>query len=48
MQMHDYYVMQEITKFQKSTAPLPPERAYHAACYLGYGSDYPSILVTGG
>ena len=46
--MQMYYVMQEITKLQKSTGPLPPERAYHAACCLGYGSDFPFILVTGG
>lgn len=40
--------MQEVTKFQKSGGPLPPERAYHAACCLGYGSEHPCILVTGG
>ena len=41
-------IVQEITKLQKSDGPLPPERAYHAACCLGYGSEHPCILVTGG
>ena len=41
-------IIQEITKLERSDGPLPPERAYHAACCLGYGSECPCILVTGG
>lgn len=37
-----------MTLLQRSGGPLPQERAYHAACCLGYGSEHPCILVTGG
>ena len=40
--------MQEITKLQRGNGPVPSERAYHAACCLGYGSEHPCLLVTGG
>lgn len=41
--------MQVFTKFTRQGGePWPTERSYHAACCLGFGSENPHLLVTGG
>ena len=35
-------------KYTREQQPWPFERANHAACCLGFGSEYPHLLVIGG
>ena len=42
-------LLQIITKLERQERePWPVERAGHAACCLGFGSQHPHLLVTGG
>ena len=44
-----YTHIKVITKHQSQEGePWPIGRAGHAACCLGFGSDHPFLLVTGG
>ena len=44
-----YTHIKVITKHQRQEGePWPIGRSYHAACCLGFGSDHPLLLVTGG
>ena len=46
-----YFVIQIITKLERQVLerePWPVGTSYHAACCLGFGSQHPHLLVTGG
>ena len=43
------FVIQIITKLERQERePWPVGRSDHAACCLGFGSQHPHLLVTGG
>ena len=43
------FAIQIITKLERQERePWPVGRSYHAACCLGFGSQHPHLLVTGG
>ena len=43
------FAIQIITKLERQERePWPVGRAAHAACCLGFGSQHPHLLVTGG
>ena len=44
-----YFALQIITKLERQEGePWPVGRSLHAACCLGFGSQHPHLLVTGG
>ena len=47
--LHVLPCMQLITKLERQERePWPVGRSSHAACCLGFGSQHPHLLVTGG
>ena len=43
------FAIQIISKLEREEGePWPSGRSFHAACCLGFGSQHPHLLVTGG
>ena len=48
MSSHSVLFMQHFSKMDTQGESCPKGRGFHAAVCLGYGGDYPQLLVTGG